>query len=127
MLDAEVQRWTAMAYDELMSELRHLQASEVELDSSKYQVEVDLLENTDKYVQVMVAVDDGSLPASITPLTHTFICQTPLNVKSASSSYTSGRPIPSGLPSSAEERLRGRRLYQTIRYGRWHLLPARSQ
>jgi hypothetical protein len=64
-----------MAYDQLMSELRHLQAYEVELDSRKYQVEVEILEDTEKYVHVMVAVDDGSLPASITPLMHTFICQ----------------------------------------------------
>ena len=67
-----------MAYDQLISELRHLQAYEVELDSRKYQVEVVILENTDKYVHVMVAVDDGSLPASIIPLTNTFICQKPL-------------------------------------------------
>ena len=78
VLDAEVQRWTAMAYDQLISELRHLQAYEVQLDSRKYQVEVVILENTDKYVHVMVAVDDGSLPASIIPLTNTFICQKPL-------------------------------------------------
>jgi hypothetical protein len=77
VLDSEVRRWTAMAYDQLMSELRDLQAYEVELDSRKYQVEVEILENTNKYVHVMVAVDDGSLPASITPLTHTFICQKP--------------------------------------------------
>jgi hypothetical protein len=30
-----------------------------------------------KYIHVMVAVDDGSLPASIAPLTHSFICQKP--------------------------------------------------
>ena len=77
VLDSEVRRWTAMSYEQLMSELRDLQAYEVELDSRKYQVEVDLLEDTEKYVHVMVAVDDGSLPASITPLTHTFICQKP--------------------------------------------------
>lgn len=31
----------------------------VELDSKKYQVEVEILENTDKYIHVMVADDDG--------------------------------------------------------------------
>jgi hypothetical protein len=50
-----------------------LQAYEIEFDSKKYQVEVELLENTEQYLHVMVAVDDGSLPASIRPLTHTFI------------------------------------------------------
>ena len=73
MLDSEVQRWSAMSCDQLVSELHDLQAYEVELDSKKYQVEVELLENTDKYVHVIVAVDDGSLPASISPLTSTFI------------------------------------------------------
>ena len=77
MLECEVRRWSAMAYEELISELHDLQAYEVELDSKKYQVEVELLENTDKYVHVMVAVDDGSLPASISPLSHTFICSKP--------------------------------------------------
>jgi hypothetical protein len=53
--------------------LSDLQAYEVELDSKQYQVEVEILENTDGYIHVMVAVDDGSLPASISRLTHTFL------------------------------------------------------
>jgi hypothetical protein len=77
VLDSEVQRWSAMSCEQLVSELRDQQAYEVELDSKKYQVEVELLENTDKYVHVMVAVDDGSLPASISPLTNTFIRSKP--------------------------------------------------
>jgi hypothetical protein len=36
-------------------------------------VEVELLENTETYLHVMVAVDDGTLPASMLPLTGTFI------------------------------------------------------
>jgi len=47
----------------------------VEFESKRYQVEVQLLENTENYLHVMVAVDDGGLPASILPLTHSFICQ----------------------------------------------------
>ena len=78
VLDAELERWSAMSCDQLISELRDLQAYEVELDSKKYQVEVELLENTDSYLQVMIAVDDGILPASISPLTHTFVHQKPL-------------------------------------------------
>jgi hypothetical protein len=78
VLNSEVQRWSAMSYDQLISELRTVQAYVVELDSKKYQIEVDILENTDKYLHVMVAVDDGSLPASISPLTSTFISQKPL-------------------------------------------------
>ena len=77
VLDSEVRRWSAMTCQQLISELHDLHAYEVELDSKKYQVEVELLENTDKYVRVMVAVDDGSLPASISPLIHTFISSKP--------------------------------------------------
>ena len=77
VLDSEVRRWSAMGCEQLISELRDLQAYEVELDSKKYQVEVEVLENTAEYVHVMVAVDDGSLLASISPLSHTFICAKP--------------------------------------------------
>ena len=73
VLDAEVQRWSAKSYEQLLSELSDLQACEVELDSKQYQVEVEILENTDRYIHVMVAVDDGSLPASISPLNLTFL------------------------------------------------------
>jgi len=36
-------------------------------------VEVQLLENTGTYVHVGVSVDDGSLPASLHPLSSSFI------------------------------------------------------
>ena len=75
VLDSEVKRWSALSYQQLASELRDHQAYEVENDSQKYQVEVELLENTGEYLHVSVAVDDGSLPASIFPLTHSFICR----------------------------------------------------
>jgi hypothetical protein len=75
VLDSEVKRWSAMSCSQLVSQLRDPQAYEVEFDSKKYQVEVELLENTEQYLHVMVAVDDGSLPASIFPSTQTFICQ----------------------------------------------------
>jgi hypothetical protein len=74
ILDAEMQRWSAMSCDELISQLSNLQAYQVNVGSSSYNVEVEMLENTNKYVHVMVAVDDGSLPASILPLTKSFIC-----------------------------------------------------
>jgi hypothetical protein len=74
VFDSEVRRWAAMPAEQLISQLSDLLAYEVENDRKKYQVEVELLENAGRYVQVMVAIDDGSLPASIAPLTHTFIC-----------------------------------------------------
>jgi hypothetical protein len=79
VLDSEVRRWSALSCGQLASELRDLQAYEVEVDSKKYQVQVELLENTERYLQVMVAVDDGSLPASILPVTHSFIRQKALS------------------------------------------------
>jgi hypothetical protein len=75
VLDSQVKRWSALSCAQLVSALHDLQAYEVEFDSKPYQVEVELLENTETYIHVRVSVDDGSLPASIMPLTHTFICQ----------------------------------------------------
>jgi hypothetical protein len=77
VLDSEVQRWSAKSCEQLVSELRDVQIYEVQLDSKKYQVEVEILEDTAEYVHVMVAVDDGSLPASISPLTQTFVSSKP--------------------------------------------------
>ncbi len=77
VLDSEVKRWSGMSCEQLASELREGQAYEVDLDSKYYQVEVELLENTEQYLRVAVSVDDGSLPASILPLTHSFICRKP--------------------------------------------------
>jgi len=74
VLDLEVQRWSAMPYEELLSALQHPHTYEIETASNKYQVEVEILEQTDQYLHVMVTVDDGSLPASILPSCRTFIC-----------------------------------------------------
>ena len=62
-----------MSCDQLISELADAQTYEVEFESRKYQVEVELLENTEKYLHVMVAVDDGTLTASVFPLTQSFL------------------------------------------------------
>jgi len=75
VLDAEVARWSRMSWEELAAELRGVQAYQVEIESKHYQVEVQLLENTGTYVHVSVSVDDGSLPLSVVPLTHSFIKQ----------------------------------------------------
>ena len=73
ILDAEVQRWAARSCEQLAAELRDVVAYEITLDSRPYQVEVEILENTDDYLHVRVAVDDGTLPHSLFPLTQTFI------------------------------------------------------
>lgn len=64
-----------MHWEQLVTELRELRAYQVEVESKKYQVEVQLLENTPDYIHVIVSVDDGSLPRSLVPLTHSFIKQ----------------------------------------------------
>ena len=68
VLNAEVKRWTQLPLDQLIEELREAQAYTVSSDSKSYQVEVVILENTDRYVHLSVAVDDGRLPWSIFPL-----------------------------------------------------------
>ncbi len=73
VLDAEVKRWSAKSWAELVAELLDEQAYEVEFNGEQYQVEVQLLENTGKHVHVAVSVDDGSIPASFRPLTSSFI------------------------------------------------------
>ncbi len=77
VLDREVERWSAMSCEQLLMELRDLQVYEVELDSKRYQVEVEILENTETYVHVSVAVDDGSLPASVWPSSRSVIVPKP--------------------------------------------------
>src|SRR5215217_3413010 len=77
VLALEVQRWSSVPCDQLLSELSEVKAYELEYESKTYQVEVEILENTATYVRVMVGVDDGSLPASISPETHSFICRKP--------------------------------------------------
>jgi len=69
-----------MSAGELLSALHNVRGYEVELDSKRYQVEVELLENTDVYIHVMISVDDGSLPAAIFPVTTTFIQHKPQSV-----------------------------------------------
>ena len=74
VLDAEMRHWSALPYDQLMARLSNADVYEVKHDSRTYQVEIEVLENTENYVHVVLSVDDGSLPASIWPATDSFIC-----------------------------------------------------
>jgi hypothetical protein len=49
------------------------QAYEVEFGGKRYQVEVQLLENTQKYLHVGVDLDDSSMHASLRPLGSSFV------------------------------------------------------
>ena len=73
VLEAETERWSAKSWEQLVVELADDLVYEVEFDSKKYQVEVELLENTAAYINVVVAVDDGTLPDSIRPATTNFV------------------------------------------------------
>ena len=64
-----------MTPEQLTSALADECVYEVEFDSNTHQVEVEILENTEEYLHVVVAVDDGSLPASLSPESQTFICK----------------------------------------------------
>jgi hypothetical protein len=75
VLDAELQRWSAMTPEQLTSALADECVYEVVFDSNTHQVEVEILENTEEYLHVVVAVDDGSLPASLSPAAQSFICK----------------------------------------------------
>ena len=77
VLETEKQRWSALSCDELVSRLGETNVYELELDSRKYQVEVEVLENTPEYVHAAISVDDGSLPASFLPATDSFIVKRP--------------------------------------------------
>lgn len=73
VLDAELARWSAMTWEQLIAELTEVRVYQVPGDGFTYQVEVELLQRTHEYLNVMVSVDDGILPASILPATATFL------------------------------------------------------
>lgn len=75
VLEAEMKRWSAISSAQLGSQLADVQTYEVESGSKKYQVEVQILENTDNYVHVSVAVDDGDFWRAMRPLSSSFICR----------------------------------------------------
>jgi hypothetical protein len=75
VLEAEMKRWSAMSCDQLISALSDVEVYEIEFEFKKYQVEVQLLENTDSYVHVLVSVDDGHFWRAMHPLSTSFICK----------------------------------------------------
>ena len=76
VLDAEMKRWSAMSCSQLLSRLSAGEENyDVEFESQKYQVEVKLVENTEAYIHVSVAVDDGHFWRAMRPLAKSFICR----------------------------------------------------
>jgi len=73
VLEAELKRWKNKSYATLVRELTDEQVYEIEFEGRNYQVEVSILENKETYVHIVVSVDDASLPASLSPLSESFI------------------------------------------------------
>lgn len=74
VLALELEQWEAKPWPQLLRDLVDGNiAYEVTHDSKTYQVEADLLEDTLAYVHVCIAVDDGSLPESISPAFKSFV------------------------------------------------------
>lgn len=73
ILENEIKLWSAKPWEQLLADLSDSQDYQIHVDSHTYQVEVDLLENTDEYVHVGIGVDDGRLPSSIFPVSDSFI------------------------------------------------------
>jgi len=71
--DSEANRWSAKPIGELISELKEAREYRLEVNSKQYQIEVELLENTEAYIHGLVAVDHGSLPQSLRPVCASFI------------------------------------------------------
>lgn len=74
VLESEVDRLSVLSYEALMDALPDLECYTVERGSKIYQVEVQLLAKTDD-VRVLVSVDDGSLPASLFPVSAIFVVE----------------------------------------------------
>jgi hypothetical protein len=68
VLEAKVKRWSVMSCEQLLSEVADQECYQVEFLGKRYNVEVQILENTRDYIHVCVDVDDGSMPASFRPV-----------------------------------------------------------
>lgn len=73
VLEAELQKWRAEPASLLRARLE--KPAVYESGDTGLQVEVELIESRPDYVHVAVSVDDGTLPASIHPLTASFVCR----------------------------------------------------
>jgi hypothetical protein len=72
-LAQEVERWSNMPWEKLLRALQDTHDYQVEVGAIHYQVEVQLLENTEHYIHVSVAIDDGGLLSPMFPLSDSFV------------------------------------------------------
>jgi hypothetical protein len=73
VLEAEIKRWSETSLGRLISTLVNVQTYEVKFGAKPYQIEAELLENTDSLIHVGVSVDDGHFWRAMRPLSSSFI------------------------------------------------------
>jgi hypothetical protein len=81
ILSEETVCWSSKSYDQLMRELREPRAYEVRRGEATFQVEVEILDKSDRFVQVSVAVDDGVLPRAMFPVSRNFRVRRPCAIQ----------------------------------------------
>ena len=77
VLDREILRWSEMPIRKLIADLNEPRAYEVEDESGRYQMEAQLLENTESYLHLMLSAHDGTLRRFVLPVTKTIIIDKP--------------------------------------------------
>jgi hypothetical protein len=73
VLEAEVAHWSEMHCEQLIEELHEEKVYQILVGLQRFQVEVELVEDTNDYLHVIVSVDDGVLLRSVFPVTSGFI------------------------------------------------------
>ena len=71
VLRREAELWAALTFEEIVCRLtqRDPYVYDVLLDGCSYQVEVGIVDLNSTSANVVIGVDDGSLPASLVPVT----------------------------------------------------------
>jgi hypothetical protein len=72
-LRREVDKWAAESFDDLRRKLARAVHYRSMIEGQEYQVEAQLLEDTEDYAHVAVSVDDGTLARSVVPLSTSFL------------------------------------------------------
>ena len=71
-LAKELAAWRRLSADEILERLEDEETYyETECEGFEFQVEVTLATVTEDFVQILISVDDGTLPRSLIPLTTT--------------------------------------------------------
>lgn len=71
-LIAEKNKYTSKSFEELVKIQKPI-TYQGGIGDNWYQVEVQILEKTEKYVHLSISVDDGRIPKAILPLCEDFI------------------------------------------------------